>query len=107
MNYRITAKAVDFLPNVLDMISDPTIKGEVVGEDGKLTVINFTDDLATIGEVVVSHRNWRGSISINGRLAIGEWDDPTSTLFIDANQGSCQVAGDELVVAIDSLALSA
>ncbi len=102
MNYRITQQVEDFLPNIVEFITDPTIKGDVVGEEGKLTLYSFTDDDAILGELVFSHSNWRGSVSINGEVSIGEWDDQTKSLFIAANGGSCQVRGEQMVVEITS-----
>jgi hypothetical protein len=96
MKYRILDFVVDYLPNVIDLITNPTIQGAVVGEDGKLSIYTFAADSGEAGELVVFHRNWRGTISINGQVAVGNWDDPTSTLLIDANGGTCQVVGDQL-----------
>jgi hypothetical protein len=50
--------------------------------------------------LVVFHGNWRGTISIDGQVAVGDWDDPTSTLLIDANGGTCQVVGEQLLTEI-------
>ena len=102
MKYRILDVVVDYLPNVIELITDPTIQGSVVGEDGKLSVYAFADDTGTSGELVVLHRNWRGTVSIDGQVAVGDWDDPTSTLLLDANGGTCQVLGDEMQVEISS-----
>ncbi|MBP9094422.1 hypothetical protein KBI23_25615 [bacterium] len=96
MRYRILDLVVDYLPNVIDLISNPTIQGAVVGEDGKLSIYTFVSDSGEAGELVVFHRNWRGTISIDGQVAVGDWDDPASTLLIDANGGTCQVVGDQL-----------
>jgi hypothetical protein len=102
MKYRILDVVVDYLPNVIELITDPTIQGAVVGEEGKLSVYTFADETDTRGELVVLHSNWRGTVSIDGQVAVGDWDDPTSTLLIDANGGTCQVLGDEIQVEIGS-----
>lgn len=102
MKYRILDVVIDYLPNVIELITDPTIQGSVVGEDGKLSVYTFADDTDTRGELVVLHSNWRGTVSIDGQVAVGDWDDPTSTLLLDANGGACQVLGDEMQVEISS-----
>lgn len=98
MKYKVLGVVVDYLPNLIDLITDPTIQGAVVGEDGKLSIYKFAADSGESGELVVFHRNWRGTISIDGQVAVGDWDDPTSTLLIDANGGTCHVVGDQLQV---------
>ncbi len=102
MKYRILDVVVDYLPNVIELITDPTIQGAVVGEEGKLSVYTFADEAGTRGELVVLHSNWRGTVSIAGQVTVGDWDDQTSTLMIDANGGTCQVVGDEMQVEIGS-----
>ncbi len=102
MIYRITQKMEDFLPNIVEFITDPTIKGDIVGEEGKLSLFTFTDNDAFLGELVFSHTNWQGSISINGEVSVGEWDDQAKTLYITAQGGYCQVKGNELVVELTS-----
>lgn len=108
MNYQVDEVVVDYLPNVIELITNPTIQGAVAGEDGKLSVYVFSDpanadDYGGGGELVVFHSNWRGTIAIDGLVAVGDWDDQTSTLQIDANGGSCQIVGDQLLIETSAL----
>ena len=103
MKFKIQNEVVDYLPNVINLITNPTIQGAIAGEDGKLSVYIFSDDRGQIGELVVLHSNWRATMAHDGQVAVGEWDEPTSTLLIDANGGTCQVVGDQLLVETSSL----
>ncbi|CAN5562974.1 hypothetical protein BH11CYA1_BH11CYA1_49230 [soil metagenome] len=103
MIYKIQNEVVDYLPNVIDLITDRTIQGAIVGDDGKLSVYIFTDERGQIGELVVFHSNWRATMAHGGQVVVGDWDAPTSTMLVDANGGTCQVKGDQLIVETSSL----